>query len=147
MSDSLTINGVEIENTFAEAFTMVYARVLVTAADSHWLNAACAAATGFATSVIGCGVEAGVESFTADTPDGRPGAFLLFFAMGKKGLEEHLVNRIGQAIMTCPTTAAYNAAESDTVMDIGGKLRYFGDGFQASKVIGGRRFWRVPVMR
>ena len=125
---------------------MVYSRILVTADDKQWLDAACRSATGFATSVIGCGVEAGVESFTDNTPDGRPGAHLLFFSMGKKQLEEQLTNRIGQAVMTCPTTAVYNAAYSDTTMDIGAKLRYFGDGFQASKVIGGRRYWRIPVM-
>ncbi len=143
---TIKLNNAEIEDTFAEAFPMVYTRLLVTAADKQWLDAACNTATGFATSVIGCGVEAGIESYTADTPDGRQGANLLFFAMGKKGLEEQLTNRVGQAIMTCPTTAVYNAVESDAMMEIGSKLRYFGDGFQASKVTGGRRYWRIPVM-
>jgi len=145
MSES-NVNGVEIEDTFAEAFGMKYSRILVTARDKTWLDTACRSATGFATSVIGCGVEAGVEGYTDDTPDNRPGAFLLFFAMGKKALEEQLVSRVGQAIMTCPTTAVFNATESETVMDIGAKLRYFGDGYQASKVVDGRRYWRVPVM-
>ncbi len=145
MSES-NVNGVEIEDTFAEAFGMKYSRILVTARDKTWLDTVCCSATGFATSVIGCGVEAGVEGYTDDTPDKRPGAFLLFFAMGKKALEEQLVTRIGQAIMTCPTTAVFNATESDTMMDIGAKLRYFGDGYQASKVVTGRRYWRIPVM-
>jgi len=140
------INGVKIEDTFAEAFPMVYSRIIVTATDRYWLDQAICAATGFATSIIGCGVEAGLEEYTDKTPDGRPGAKLLFFTMGKKGLEEHLMNRIGQAIMTCPTTAVYNGAESDKIMDIGGKLRYFGDGLQMSKVIDEKRYWRIPVM-
>ena len=146
MSDPLLINGVEIEETFAEAFPMHWARVVVTAVDKYWLGKAVDSATGFATSIIGCGVEAGVEGYPRQTPDGRPGANLLFFTMGKKGLEEQLISRIGQAIMTCPTTAAYNGADSENMMNIGGKLRFFGDGFQMSKVIGGRRFWRIPVM-
>jgi formylmethanofuran--tetrahydromethanopterin N-formyltransferase len=146
MDTGSKIGHVEIEATFAEAFDMVYSRLLVTAADKHWLDAACLASTGFATSVIGCGVEAGVEMLTDDTPDGRPGAYLLFFTMGKKGLEKHLIGRIGQAIMTCPTTAVFNATDSDSKFDIGSSLRYFGDGFQASKVIGERRYWRIPVM-
>ncbi len=140
------MNGVEIEDTFAEAFAMVYSRILVTAGDEHWLKAACRACAGFATSVIGCGLEAGVEGYTSDTPDGRPGAHLLFFAMGKKQLEKELINRVGQAIMTCPTTAVFNAADSKTSFDVGAKLRYFGDGFQSSKVIGDKRYWRIPVM-
>jgi formylmethanofuran--tetrahydromethanopterin N-formyltransferase len=146
MTEPLLINGVEIEDAFAEAFSMVWARVLVTAADGHWLAAAINAATGFATSIIGCGVEAGLEEYTRKTPDGRPGASLLFFAMGKKALEESLIMRVGQALMTCPTTAVYNGAKSEKMMDIGGKLRYFGDGFQTSKVIRGKRYWRIPVM-
>lgn len=146
MTEVKRINGVEIEDTFAEAFPMAYSRALVTAEDEGWLDAACRAATGFATSVIGCGVEAGVEGRADDTPDGRPGANLLFFTMGKKGLAEQLINRIGQAVMTCPTTAVYNALDSDKTMDIGAKLRYFGDGFQASKVVGDKRYWRIPVM-
>ena len=146
MTEPLLINGVEIEDTFAEAFPMVWARVTVTAADKYWLDMAVAAATGFATSIIGCGVEAGLEGYARKTPDGRPGANLLFFTMGKKGLEEALINRIGQTLMTCPTTAVYNGAKSEKMMEIGGKLRFFGDGFQMSKVIRGRRFWRIPVM-
>ncbi|HEX4600317.1 MAG TPA: hypothetical protein VH116_02895, partial [Gemmatimonadales bacterium] len=31
-------------------------------------------------------------------------------------------------------------------LPVGKALRVFGDGFQASKVIGGKRYWRVPVM-
>jgi len=146
MNAGASINKIEIEDTFAEAFDMVYSRILVTAENEHWLNAACQAATGFATSVIGCGVEAGVEAFTDDTPDGRPGACLLFFTMGKKGLEKHLIGRIGQALMTCPTTAVFNALDSDSRFDTGSSLRYFGDGLQSSKVIGERRYWRIPVM-
>ncbi|MDH5638885.1 MAG: formylmethanofuran--tetrahydromethanopterin N-formyltransferase, partial [Nitrospinota bacterium] len=146
MSEPLLINGVVIEDTFAEAFPMVCSRIIVTAEDRYWLDRAIRSATGFATSIIGCGVEAGLEEYTSNTPDGRPGAHLLFFTMGKKGLEEHLMNRIGQAIMTCPTTAVYNGAESEKIMDIGGKLRYFGDGLQMSKVIAEKRYWRIPVM-
>ena len=140
------VNGVVIEDTFAEAFPMVYSRLLVTADDEWWLKAACDASVGFATSVIGCGVEAGVEYKTNDTPDGRPGAYLLFFTQSKKQMEDQMVNRIGQALMTCPTTAVFNAVESEEVMDIGSSIRYFGDGFQSSKVIEGKRYWRIPVM-
>ncbi len=136
MGAGVSIGNVEIEDTFAEAFDMVYSRILVTAENEHWLTAACQASTGFATSVIGCGVEAGVEAMADDTPDGRPGAYLLFFTMGKKGLEKHLIGRIGQALMTCPTTAVFNATDSDFRFDTGSSLRYFGDGYQSSKVIG-----------
>lgn len=141
------LNGVQIEDTFAEAFSMHAARVTVTAATEEWARKAAAAATGFATSVIGCGVEAGVEGPSLGAPDGRPGVDCLFFAPRQEDLERQLLLRIGQAVMTAPTTACFDGLrEAPTRINVGGRLRFFGDGFQASKVVGGRRFWRIPVM-
>jgi formylmethanofuran--tetrahydromethanopterin N-formyltransferase len=144
----MRINGVEIEDTFAEAFNMRAARVIITAATANWALTAAQVATGFATSVIACGCEAGIETVIAEdqTPDGRPGVSILVFTMGRKGLEDQLMRRVGQCVMTCPTTACFNGLESDEKVKVGGTLRYFGDGFQMSKLIGGRRLWRIPVM-
>lgn len=140
------LNGVEIEDTFAEAFKMWGSRIIITACDARWAMIAATTMTGFATSVIGCKCEAGIEGPVADTPDGRPGVSVLFFAMGRDDMPKRLMERIGQCVLTCPTTACFNGLESDTMIAVGGQLRFFGDGFQASKVIGGRRFWRIPVM-
>jgi len=142
------VNGVEIEDTFAEAFGMRAARVIVTAKNEAWVRNAALTATGFATSVIACGAEAGVERWLGpeQTPDGRPGASLLIFAMSEKDLEDQLLRRIGQCIMTCPTTSCYNGLQGEKGVKIGAKLRFFGDGFQLSKRVEGRRFWRIPVM-
>jgi formylmethanofuran--tetrahydromethanopterin N-formyltransferase len=142
------IKGVEIEDTFAEAFGMYAARAQVTALNERWAKTAALEATGFATSIIECGCEAGIERRVSgdESFDGRPGYNLLFLTMGKSGLEEQLLKRIGQSVMTSPTSACFNALESEEQVKIGGKLRYFGDGFQISKLYGNRRFWRVPVM-
>lgn len=142
------INGVEIEDTFAEAFKMWGARLILTAANQRWALTAAQVATGFATSVIACGCEAGIETVTPadETPDGRPGVSILVFTMGRKGLEDQLMRRVGQCVMTCPTTACFNGLESEEMLKIGGTLRYFGDGFQISKLLEGRRLWRIPVM-
>ncbi len=144
----MQINNVEIEDTFAEAFKMRAARLIITAVDERWAMTAAQTATGFATSVIACGCEAGVEAVLApeETPDGRPGVSLLLFTMGPKGLEDQLLRRVGQCVMTCPTTACFNGLESETKLKIGGSLRYFGNGFQISKKFEGRRYWRIPVM-
>lgn len=143
-----------IEDQFAEAFRMWATRLVVTALDVHWLDAAVREVIGYGTSVIGCDSEAGVEHDldSADTPDGRPGAALLFFAFNSKALGKALPNRVGQCLMTCPTTAVYDgmphvtASDDSARLPLGASLRYFGDGFQKSKVIAGRRYWRVPVM-
>jgi formylmethanofuran--tetrahydromethanopterin N-formyltransferase len=142
------VNGVEIEDTFAEAFGMRAARVIVTAKNEAWVRNAALTATGFATSVIACGAEAGVERWLGpeQTPDGRPGASLLIFAMSEKDLEDQLLRRIGQCVMTCPTTSCFNGLQGEKSVKVGAKLRFFGDGFQLSKRVEGKRFWRIPVM-
>lgn len=143
------LRGAEVVETFAEAFPMRYARLIITAASESWALEAARSATGFATSVIGCKCECAIErSLRAeDTPDGRPGAAILMFAMDRDGLAKRLIERVGQCVMTCPTTACFDGLPgAETTVPLGATLRYFGDGFQASKVIGGRRFWRIPVM-
>lgn len=142
------INGVEIEDTFAEAFGMWGSRLVVTGEDERWARTAAEAATGFATSIIGCGCEAGTNDLAPDedTPDGRPGVAALIFTTSRKSMESVLLARVGQAVMTCATSACYNGLVADEKLKVGSKIRYFGDGFQGSKVLDGRRLWRVPVM-
>jgi formylmethanofuran--tetrahydromethanopterin N-formyltransferase len=146
----LKINTVEIEDTFAEAFPMTGARLLVTAETLPWARIAGQTATGYAASVIGCDAEAGIEGeLTPDqTPDGRPGVSLLFFAFSRDALQKAVVNRVGQCLLTCPTTACYNGLPvvRERRIRIGGQLRFFGDGWQFSKLLEGRRYWRLPVM-
>ena len=149
----MEINGVRIADTFAEAFPMVGARLIVTADSPHWAEVAARTMTGYATSVIACDAEASIERLLGpdETPDGRPGVAVLAFAFSRDALEAALVKRVGQCVMTCPTSACYNGlpivedAEPEPIT-IGGKLRYFGDGWQISKKLDDRRFWRVPVM-
>lgn len=144
----MVINGVQIDDTFAEAFNMRGTRVIITAQNLKWAYNAANAMTGFATSVIGCGVEAGIEKELPpeETPDGRPGVAILMFAMGSAVLMKQLETRMGQCILTCPTAAAFSGIEGNDRISLGKNLRFFGDGFQTSKLFGGKRYWRVPVM-
>jgi formylmethanofuran--tetrahydromethanopterin N-formyltransferase len=146
----LAINGVPIDDTFAEAFPMTAARLLVTAETPGWAQIAGQVTTGYAASVIGCDAEAGIEGTLPPeaTPDGRPGVSLLLFAFSRDALQKAALNRIGQCVLTCPTTACYNGLPlvADKTIRIGGNLRFFGDGYQFSKKLEGRRYWRIPVM-
>ena len=144
----MKLHGAEIDDTFAEAFPMWGARVLITAATPAWALEAARSMTGFATSVIGCKCEAGIERELApdETPDGRPGVSALLFAMDREGVGKRLVERVGQCVLTSPTAACFNGLEAEDTVDVGGQLRFFGDGYQASKVLDGQRYWRVPVM-
>ena len=144
----MIINGVIIDDTFAEAFPMRATRIIITAINYKWARHAAETMTGFATSVIGCNVEAGIEKIIGnhETPDGRPGISVLLFATDRKTLEKQLQKRIGQCVLTCPTTAVFAGLEGEGQIALGKNLRYFGDGYQTSKKIGNKRYWRIPVM-
>jgi formylmethanofuran--tetrahydromethanopterin N-formyltransferase len=143
------IRGTFIEDTFAEAFTMRAARIIITARNLTWARHAATKLTGFATSVIACKCEASVdrELDPSETPDGRPGVSVLFMTMSKDDMSKRLIERIGQTVLTCPTTACFDGLpEAPDRVAVGSSLKFFGDGFQGSKVIHGERFWRIPVM-
>ncbi|MEZ6079201.1 MAG: formylmethanofuran--tetrahydromethanopterin N-formyltransferase [Pirellulaceae bacterium] len=144
----MQINGIDIEDTFAEAFPMTATRLIITAADRFWALRAAESMTGFATSVIGCGCEAGVEREVSPerTPDGRPGIAVLLFSVSGKELEKQVVRRVGQCVLTCPSTSVFAGMEGEKKVALGSHLRYFGDGFQISKMVAGKRYWRIPVM-
>jgi formylmethanofuran--tetrahydromethanopterin N-formyltransferase len=147
----LTRNGVEIVDTFAEAFPITGARAIITAISPEWARIAATVMTGNATSVIACDVEAAIErELSADeTPDGRPGIAVLVFAFSRESLAKALAGRVGQSVLTCPTTGCYNGipgAPKDKQISVGGQLRFFGDTHQSSKKLAGRRLWRIPVM-
>lgn len=138
-----------IADTFAEAFDMRAARVVITAQTPGWARTAAQSMTGFATSIIGCKVEAGIEAdlLPEETPDGRPGVSVLLFAFDAASLGQRLVDRVGQSVLTCPTTACFDGLpEAAERVIVGGLLRHFGDRYQSSKFLDGRRYWRIPVM-
>ncbi|MFO0974734.1 MAG: formylmethanofuran--tetrahydromethanopterin N-formyltransferase [Phycisphaerae bacterium] len=145
----MEIDGTLIDDTFAEAFRVRFVRLVVTAEDEHWLSAGLAEFAGYSTSVIACDAEIGVAErlAPADTPDGRPGAAVLAVGFSPESLAAAVPNRAGQCLMTCPTTAVFDGlTEGEARIPLGKHMRFFGDGYQKSKQIAGRRYWRIPVM-
>lgn len=148
--NGVNLGGVTIADTFAEAFPMTAARAVITADSPEWAEIAGRTMSGYASSVIGCDAEAAIERTLSpeETPDGRPGVAVLLFAFSRDALEKAVSNRVGQCVMTCPTTACYNGlpiVEGKSI-SVGDRLRSFGDGWQISKRLAGRRYWRIPVM-
>jgi len=144
----MRLNNAELEDTFAEAFEMTYSRFLVTASSKKLVLAAASEACGYGTSIIGCSAEGGIESkifAKAETPDSRIGVAVQLWARKSK-IEWELINRIGQCILTAPTTAAWNLTESGEKLDIGKKLGFFGDGYESHGIVGGREVARIPIM-
>lgn len=145
---SLEVNGVAIDDTFAEAFGMRATAIVITAPTLKWARQAAVSMTGFATSVIGSGCEASIDVELAPeaTPDGRPGCRVLVFAVSTDELQKQLVNRVGQCVLTSPGSACFAGMEGANQLKLGASLRYFGDGWQISKKLGDRHFWRIPMM-
>ncbi|HUL69385.1 MAG TPA: formylmethanofuran--tetrahydromethanopterin N-formyltransferase [Gemmatimonadales bacterium] len=144
----MVINGVTIDDSFAEAFGMKATRIIITAQTLEWARHAGVSLTGFATSVIACGCEAAIERDLKpeDTPDGRPGVSVLIFAVSSGELGKQLERRVGQCVLTSPTSAIFAGVDGGDPLPLGKNLRFFGDGYQQSKIIAGKRFWRIPVM-
>jgi formylmethanofuran--tetrahydromethanopterin N-formyltransferase len=142
----MELEGVEIDDTFAEAFPIKVARVLITAVNEKWAMEAARETTGFGTSVIGCPAEAGIDkTLTAEeTPDGRPGVAIMICHFKKDGIKEQLLGRLGQCVFTAPTTAMFNGLDAEEKLPI--KLHFFGDGFEYEKEVGGRKVWGIPMM-
>ncbi len=142
-------NIVTIEDTFAEMFPMWAGRILITAANEKWALIAARTASGFASSIIMSPAEASVETIVSpkETPDGRPGVIIQIYQSSRGELKHQMSLRIGQCIMTCPTTAAFDALpKAKRRVKIGRSLRLFGDGFQKSDKMAERKVWRIPVM-
>jgi formylmethanofuran--tetrahydromethanopterin N-formyltransferase len=144
----VNIGGVLIEDTFAEAFGMKATRLIITAPNERWARIAADSLTGFATSVIACGCEAGVERVLppGETPDGRVGVAVLIFGVSTKELQKQVQNRVGQCVLTAAGSACFSGIDGEDKLKLGAALRYFGDGFQIAKKFGDRRYWRLPVM-
>jgi formylmethanofuran--tetrahydromethanopterin N-formyltransferase len=144
----LRVNGVRIDDTFAEAFGMRATAVVITADHARWARQAAVAMTGYATSVIGCGAEAGIDRAVParETPDGRPGVRVLLFAVSTAELQKQLTGRVGQCVLTSAGSACYAGLQAAEALKLGNALRFFGDGWQIAKRFGARRYWRIPVM-
>jgi len=145
----MEINGVEIEDTFAEAFGIQVSRILVTAATEKLAKIAATEATGYGTSVIGCPAEAGIDCYVPpeETPDGRPGYIIMICNMNKKKLDHEVMERVGMCLLTAATTAAFDAMEdADEKLTTGKKLKFFGDGFEKKLEIAGRTIFSIPIM-
>ena len=145
---SMKSNGVVVDDTFAEAFGMRATALIITADSLRWARQAAVTMTGYATSVIGCGCEAGIdrELCANQTPDGRPGVRVLLFSMSVAELQKQLRSRVGQCVLTSPGSACYGDLKGEEPLKLGNSLRYFGDGWQISKRFGEKHYWRIPVM-
>lgn len=145
----MDINGVEIEDNFAEAFDIKVSRILITAATKKLALVAATEATGYGTSVIGCPAEAGIDCYVPpqETPDGRPGYVIMICNMNKDKLDHELLERVGMCILTAATTAVFDwLDEPDEKLKTGQKLKFFGDGYEQTIDVEGRKVHSIPLM-
>ncbi len=140
----------KIESTFSECFEMWHSRILITAIDEEMALIAAQSTIGFATSIIMCTAEAGIEQIVDKdkTPDGRPGVIVQIWTRSSKKMKDELLARLSQCAMTAPTTRIFNYLIDGTKSEPIGKLiSYFGDGYQKkSSFYDNRTMWEIPVM-
>jgi formylmethanofuran--tetrahydromethanopterin N-formyltransferase len=147
-----------IENTYAEAFSGLYCRVIVTADDEETVEKAAEDATATPSGVIGR-LDSGVEKWLAktETPDRRSGAVLQFWKgidRGKpiedmlKRFEKEFSYRIRQDILVKPFTAVFDglSVKSEGKMDMMERVGHCGDGYEWEKRLYGKDVIVVPTM-
>ncbi len=142
-------NTIKIMDTFAEMFPLWAGRILITAETEKWALTSATIATGFAVSIIMSPAEAGIEcTVPADqTPDKRPGVLIQIYNRDRFELKNSFLTRMGQCILTCPTTKAFNGLmDTKRKIGVGRSLRFFGDGFEKRAMVGDRKCWKIPVM-
>jgi formylmethanofuran--tetrahydromethanopterin N-formyltransferase len=147
----------EIEDTYAEAFDGIFARVVVTADHPEVLRKAAEDATATPAIVIGR-IEGGIEKYLTkqETPDGRRGAVLQFWGgideskpleVSVKKFEAELSFRIRQDILVKPFTALFDALPNpDGKMGIMERVGHCGDGYEWIEQRYGRDMIVVPLM-
>jgi len=146
----MNINGIEIEDTYAEAFDGLFARLLITARDERRLKRAAYSSTALPCTVFNES-EAGIEKFLKTNEiDGRISAIIQIWVNygknSKEKLEYELGKRIRQGILVVPTTRVFNFLESDEKIDIMNKVGHCGDGYETVEERFGREMINIPIM-
>lgn len=138
-----------LEDTYAEAFSGIYSRVLITADDDKTLQRAAYDATATPGTVIGR-VEGGIESWIGEkeTPDGRKGAILQFWydEGNLDKFEVELSYRIRQDILVKPFTRVFDASiKPEGYIDTMKQVGHCGDGYEWEEHLYGRDMIVVPI--
>ncbi len=147
----MKLDGIEIEDTYCEAFDGLFSRMLITARDHKRLYKAALSATALPSTVFNKS-EGGVERWLGEkeTPDGRRGAVVqIWVNEGKNArakLEQELGWRIRQGVLVVPTTSVFNALDSKEKIDIMSKVGHCGDGYEEVEKRFGREIINIPLM-
>ncbi len=146
---------IDIENTYAEAFDGLYMRIIVTAKDKKRLKKAAYNSTALPSVIINR-TEGGIEKWLNknETPDGRLGAILQYWGrLNEKAVSKsvdrlyrEISYRIRQGILVVPTTAIYNACDSEEKIDALNRIGHCGDGYEYETELYGRQIIKIPIM-
>lgn len=147
--------GVEVEDTYAEAFEGLFMRLIVTSKDSRILKKAAYNSTALPSIVINR-TEGGVERWLGEeeTPDGRAGAVVQFWGQFDRENPGRSVDRfyrevsyrVRQGILVVPTTAVFNVYESKDRVDAMDRIGHCGDGYEWEESLYGRKVIKIPLM-
>jgi formylmethanofuran--tetrahydromethanopterin N-formyltransferase len=148
----LKVNGVQIEDTFCETFTVRIARILITSVNMKWALEAAFEAKGLGRSATIPPSEASIESEAKpeETPDGRPGIIIQVLDRRLEQLTYWLIIRIRKGVMPYPKTNVFDALPREMAIDFinvkGTMVQTFGDGFEEETEAYGRKVFKIPRM-
>ncbi len=151
----MMLEGVEIEDTYCEAFEGIVTRLLVTLRDEELMHYTVAQSTALPSIVVGR-TEAGLERWLQGdkTPDKNPGFIAQIWGewnsenpeKSLKKFYKELGLRIRQGILVIPTTTVFNALESKDKFDLMENVGYCGDVYQSDIVLFNRKMIKIPLM-
>jgi formylmethanofuran--tetrahydromethanopterin N-formyltransferase len=146
------VNGVPIDDTFCETFTVRIARILVTSVNRKWALESALETKGLGRSATIPPCEASIEAEAKpeETPDGRPGFIIQFLDRKFEPLRDWFIVRIRKGVMPYPKTNVFDALPrkmAKEFIDIKGTIiQTFGDGFEEEAEAFGRQVFKIPRM-
>jgi formylmethanofuran--tetrahydromethanopterin N-formyltransferase len=148
----LKVNGVPVEDTFCETFTVRIARILITSVNRKWALESALEAKGLGRSATIPPSEASIETEAQPekTPDRRPGFIIQVIDRRLEQLRKWLIIRIRKGVIPYPKTNVFDALPTEMAeefVDVRGTvIQTFGDGFEEETEAYGRKVFRIPRM-
>ena len=151
----MIFEGVEIEDTFCEAFDGIVVRLLITLRDEELMQYAAAQCTALPSIVVGR-TEAGIESWVRgdETPDKNHGFICQIWGewdrnnpeKSLKKFYKELGLRIRQGILVIPTTTIFDTLKTKEKFDLMENVGYCGDIYHSEEMLFGRKMIKIPLM-
>lgn len=150
--EEFKVNGVPVEDTYCETFTVRIARLLITSVNRKWAYESSMETKGLGRSATIPPFEATIEAEAkpSETPDGRHGFVIQFLDRKFEPLRNWFIVRIRKGVMPYPKTSVFDFLPAEMAEEFVGVrgtiIQTFGDGFEEETKAFGKEVFRIPRM-